>query len=345
MKPRISIVLFIVCLSLGALLLVQWRQLNEQKELIQTLQVQVEEMQGEINAAKSRAEDLAEDRQRLRGEILNLSSARGFAAVSAGAAATPPQAVDPGGQAQAAPASADGKGRQNPLTAIGDMMKDPEMRKVMAQQQQMALNMMYAPMYKKLGLTEEETEELKKLLLEQQMSHIEQSTALMDQGITNKTAIAEKLATEKAARDEQIKALLGEDRFTEYEDYTQTMGERMMLNQQMNLPEEKMEQLLSIMAEEKRAIQAFPQAPPDPAQNLDRMMQEGFLEQHLTAQEGVNAHVYERARAILTPEQLETFEAFQKNQLNMQRMGIEMARRMMKPGENPGPTAPTEVQR
>ena len=48
-------------------------------------------------------------------------------------------------------------------------------------------------------------------------------------------------------------------------------------------------------------------------------------------QETINQRVYERARAVLSESQLAAFGKFQANQLQMMRMGMNMARQFMSP--------------
>ena len=45
----------------------------------------------------------------------------------------------------------------------------------------------------------------------------------------------------------------------------------------------------------------------------------------------MNQRVYERAKDLLSPEQLNAFAKFQTNQTQMLRMGLTMARKMMPP--------------
>jgi hypothetical protein len=58
-----------------------------------------------------------------------------------------------------------------------------------------------------------------------------------------------------------------------------------------------------------------------------------------TLLQGLNARVYERAKGVLQPEQLEAPGGYQTNQLSMQRFGIKMMQGLMCERE-PGPEAP-----
>ena len=50
----------------------------------------------------------------------------------------------------------------------------------------------------------------------------------------------------------------------------------------------------------------------------------------LKTQEDFNRRVLERARTVLSPDQMLAFEAAQKQQIEMQRMGVQMSRELFK---------------
>ena len=58
------------------------------------------------------------------------------------------------------------------------------------------------------------------------------------------------------------------------------------------------------------------------------------MEEYFSQQELVNQRVLERAGQLLTPEQLRELEPMLKNQLQMQRAGMKMARQMFGGAEN-----------
>jgi hypothetical protein len=63
------------------------------------------------------------------------------------------------------------------------------------------------------------------------------------------------------------------------------------------------------------------------------------VEKLMQTQETVNQHVYERAKEVLSENQLSSFGKFQTNQLQMMRMGMSMAKKFMSP-EQPAPESP-----
>ena len=64
---------------------------------------------------------------------------------------------------------------------------------------------------------------------------------------------------------------------------------------------------------------------------MEAMLSEEKSQQMLEAQEAVNQRVYDRASAVLSPEQLEAFGKYQTNQTQMMKLGFTMARKFMAP--------------
>ena len=55
---------------------------------------------------------------------------------------------------------------------LSKMMKDPAMKQMLRQQQTAMVDMMYGPMFKELGLSAEDADKLKELLLDRQMNSL-----------------------------------------------------------------------------------------------------------------------------------------------------------------------------
>ena len=57
-------------------------------------------------------------------------------------------------------------------------------------------------------------------------------------------------------------------------------------------------------------------------------------------QDTVGQRVYERARTILSPDQLDTWGKYQTNRMQMMRMGMNMAKKMFAPDTSASDAAP-----
>jgi hypothetical protein len=335
MKSKLAVLWFIVSLALAATLFVQMRNARKQKLLLEKLQLQIE---NDGHSSQAKVKDLEKSSMMLRGQLQaaegELASARGaYQALAQKMNSTSVSAAVPGAPGNA---SAGGANSQPAGNFLASMLKDPEMKKAMAEQQRMAMDMMYSSLLKKLQLSPEKEQEFKKIMLDQQMSNLDQAQAMMDQSNTNRAELSQKLAQERDERDQQIKQLLGDDDYTKYKNYTQTMGERMMLDQfgkQMDLKPDQTDQLLDIMREEKKNVQINQGAQPfDPTKDWQQVMQDDSAAEKLfSQQELANQRVLERAGQSLTPEQIQQLGPVLQSQLEMQRAGMKMARKMFAP--------------
>lgn len=235
---------------------------------------------------------------------------------------------------------------------LGKMMKDPAMREMMREQQKAVINMMYSGLFKDLKLSPDEKEKFKTLLTDAQMRNVEAAQGLF--GGTQKEGGAEdagkQIADAKKQTDEEIKALLGDERFAQYQDYSKNIGERMQLDQLKNqlaaenlpLRDEQMTQLLQAMKEEKTLLPPaisddqtqVPKKDTFTAENLDKQLK--WMDEY-------NRRVLDRAGQILSPDQLKQYQTFQEQQASMQKLGLNMAKQMFggeKAGAGPAPLPP-----
>lgn len=343
MKSKAAILWFVVSVVLAAGVAMQWTRANKQQVKIEKLQVQVEKSASNP-VSDARVKELEKERMKLTGDLraaeYELNSVR-----LTSAALQMTNAPQNGTQALASNGS---QGREQGAGAmgkmLGNMLKDPEMRKAMEQQQRMGMDMIYGSLVKQLQLSPEQEKKFKDMLLAQQMENLSQAGAMFEGDQTDRAQVAQDLAAKRKENEEQIKDLLGEEKFAQYEDYNQTIGERMMLEQfskSADIRPEQNEQLLAIMREEKKNVQINRGAEPvDPTQDWQKVLASDDASAKLFAQqEEVNQRVLERAGQVLTAEQLQKFAPVLKNQLEMQKAGMKMARQMFG-GDAPKP--PTE---
>jgi len=223
---------------------------------------------------------------------------------------------------------------------LAQMIQDPETRQFIRNQQRMMMDQLYAPLVKQMGLSPDEAVQFKDLLADNMMKSAEKASSMFGGSTpTNRAEMLSSLSAEQKSFDEQVKAFLGEDRYALYKEYQGTVGERTMLNQfktqvgsDYNLTEPQTEALLTFMKEEKKRVAAATGLPlndssQDPAK-MQAFLADDKVGQLLDAQQTVNQRVYERARTILSVEQLQTLAKFQTNQMQMMRMGMTMARKM-----------------
>jgi hypothetical protein len=225
---------------------------------------------------------------------------------------------------------------------MSQMMNDPDTRKFVRQQQQAMMEQLYGPLLTRLGLSGDEGTELKRMLLDRMVASSEKALGLMSLEGEDRTRGLQALADEQKQFEEDIRTFLGESRYLEYQDYQQTVGERTQLNMfrqgdavGRTLTDDQTDQLLRVMAQEKKALQetagaVLPSATQDPAA-MQQMLKDEQTAKVIETQERLNRRVFERAADFLTEDQLKSFGGFQASQLEMMRVGLKMARQMFEP--------------
>jgi len=346
MKHTLTLSLAVATITLGVVCVVQSRKSAGQ-------QTQMASLQGELEVRSQQIEDLQATQKRAEGQRRRLMAqadelaaqlrAREFAATNVIALApTNPPPVSEGEKPD------EGKGGFG--TMFSKMMQDPDTRKFIRDQQRMTMDQLYAPLVKRMSLTPDEATKFKDLLADNMMNAAEKASSMFGGSpSTNRSEMLSNLSAEQKTFDDQVKAFLGDDRYAQYKDYQETLGERTMLNQfkqqagsDYNLTDPQTEALLTIMKEEKKNVAATTGLPlgdanKDPAK-FQALLADGKVDELLQGQDTLSQRVYDRARTILSPDQLNTFGKFQTNQMQMMRLGMSMAKRMFAP-DKPTPAA------
>ena len=348
MKKALIWLLAVAVIALAGVSLTQSRKSARQQVQTAALRGELEAKSQEIESLQAAQQGAEKQRQKLAAQAEELAVQ--LQAQQAAAKTTTPapvQVVAPAVAEEAKPAQQDsGFGKM-----LSRMMDNPEARQMMRQQQRMVIDQNYAALIKQMGLTPEEAEQFKGMLADNTMKGAEKAFAAMNgSGSTNAGAAFKDLAAEQGSFDQQVKAFLGEERYAQYKAYQETLPDRTMLNQfkmqvgsDYNLSDPQSEALLKFMAEERKSVAATTGLPltegdKDPAK-FQALMSGDKAEELVHAQETVSQRVYERARTILSPEQLETLGKFQTNQVQMTRMGLSMMRTMFNP-QKAGSTTP-----
>ena len=346
MKNAIILFLAATTITLGVVCVVQSRKSASQQNQVAALQGELEAQSQQLEAAQVAQKHADQQRHELMGQAEELAAQlqahqSAEAHVTAQAINTPPPAPQPDKPDA-------GKGGFGNM--ISKMMQDPDTREFIRKQQRMMMDQLYAPLVKKMGLTPDETAQFKDLLTDNAMKGAENATSMFSGlGSTNNAEAVKTLAAQHNSFEEQVKAFLGDDRYAQYKEYQETAGERMQLNafkmqagSDYNLSDPQAEALLTFMKEEKKNVAATTGLPLESggqdAAKLQSLMSGDKTDQLMQAQDTVNQRVFERARTILSPDQLDTLGKFQTNQLQMMRVGMGMMKKMFSP-DNPSAAA------
>jgi len=342
MKNTLLIIFATATIALGAVCVLQARKVSEQKALVGTLRAEAEQQAREVADLQSSQKFLRQQSQELFDQSSQLAA--NLVAVQRTNAQLTSNAKF---GAATDTASAGARAAKNPLGQLmAKMMDDPDMKKMIHDQQRLTLDRLYDPLMKQMGLSPEEATRFKDMLADNMLKGTEKASSLFGGDTsTNRTEMLSKLAAEQKSFDEQLKAYLGESRYAQYKDYQQTVGERSQLQQFQQqatgsgnaLNEQQTEQLLAFMREAKQRVNATGGLDqPKDAAGMQAMLSGEGLEKMLQTQEAANQQVYERARTVLSESQLAAFGTFQTNQLQMMRMGMSMAQKLLVPDKAGG---------
>jgi cell division protein FtsB len=244
------------------------------------------------------------------------------------AAAEPAKAADPATAA-------------NPMAGFKKMLSDPAMKKIMMQQQDSMMRVMYADLGKQLHLDPTKSAELMDLLSQRQ-GEIFESSLKMGDALTDPKA-GEAASGEMDALTKkyegQLKELLG-DQYPAFESYEKTIGDRAIMQQYQQqfattdypLTDDQRAGLLQIMADERAQM---PKSPFDGSNRnfsdkLQLLNSDEALHDYVASQTELNRRVLDRAGGVLSPEQLTAFANMQKQMLDLQVAGMQMSRAMFK---------------
>ena len=328
MKAPLALSLFAAAL-LGAAIYFEEGRISELKKQVAVHQANAADMTGKLSRLTTQIEDLERQLKQSKAVADQLQAALGKRNGSA----------SPDGSAQAAAPGAKEGGGAKWMQGIAKMFTDPEMRKTMRSQQMLGIRMMYGDLAKELALSAQESEQLLEVLADRQMDMSAAGMKALDPNNPDSEAEKQRLAENTKRYDDQIKAMLGDDKYAQLKTYEGSMGDRFMLQQFEGqfgaagapLESNQKQQLLTLMREERV------KTPPDsnlantsnPAQQMEALKDPEKIDRYVNSQQEFQKRVLERSRQILNADQVAAFEKVQQQQLEFMRMQMKMSRQML----------------
>jgi uncharacterized protein YxeA len=322
MKNILIVVLLLTTLVFGSLYLTQNQKTGEAKSELATLRQKVSEMESSVAQQEERAATLQ----------TRLHDTQEKAIAKAEEVTQISQALTNRVQTNAK--------TSNPF---GEMFKSKEMKDMIKTQQKTVMGGMidknYAPYFASLNLTPEQSASLKDLLMNRSLVDAEVGISMLSESDPDKRKeLMDKTNTDREAVNTQIKDFLGDENYKQFETYEKSIPERMSLNMYKDqqgagpgaLNPDQEAQLLQAMGEERQNFKFT-------TDFADRSKINGDFASYFTAdkidkfmQESgeLNQHYLDRAKTILTPEQLDPFEKFLNSQRELQKAGFKMAATM-----------------
>jgi hypothetical protein len=222
------------------------------------------------------------------------------------------------------------------MKGIAKMFTDPEMRKTIRAQQTMGIRMMYGDLAKELGIPPQEAEQLFELLVDRQMEMSTAGMKALDGSNPDQAKDKERLAESTKQYEEQIKAILGEEKFAKLKTYEKSIGDRFMLQQFEGqfgaagapLEANQKQQLLALMQEERANSPVNLANTTDPSKQMEMLKNQQAVDQFFASQAEYQKRVLDRSRQFLTADQIGALEKVHQQQLEMLKMQIKMSQEM-----------------
>jgi hypothetical protein len=227
---------------------------------------------------------------------------------------------------------------------FGEMFKNKEMKEMIKSQQKTVLGGMidknYGPYFASLNLNPEQSSALKDLILNRGLVDAELGMSMMssDNDPAKRKELMDKTKADRDAVNGQIKDFLGTDNYAQFETYEKSIPDRMSLNMYKDqqgsglgaLNPDQEAQLIQAMADERQNFK-FTTDFSDQSKfsgDLASYFTDEKIEQYQKEMEDLHQQYLERAKTILTPEQLDPFTKFLKSQRELQKAGFKMAMTM-----------------
>jgi len=309
-----------------AVIALQWSKIETQKTELASLQSRFQSASQTNQQQQAAIKDLQTREEKMTGALHNIVAET----AQSSARKAPVPAPGPVVAASAAGTNAEPKGFGNMME---NMMKDPDFMKAVSEQQAQVLKTQYAPLIKQLNLTPDQRDAFYKVLTDNVTNAMAQGLAMFSG--TNNAGAASAAATAQKTMQEQMRSLLGDSGYTQFQDFQTSLPDRMMFDQLKTgfsdnpLSDDQQQRLLQLMiAERRNSTTAVDPATgrtfTPPAGNSTAQM-----EQTVQIQEQLNQRVYEQAATFLTPTQMQSLGNSQSNFLNMTKISMTMAKKFM----------------
>ena len=227
-------------------------------------------------------------------------------------------------------------------SVLGGITANPEMQKMIRDQQKLGLSMIYRGLGKQADLPEEKVEALNELLADNVMTNINHITQVLKEG-KSPAEMEPVFAAQEEALKAQVRQLLGPEAYEKYDEYTRNIASYLtaqqfkgMMSGDNDEKEEKSRQLFELMKEETRIVLENSGLPPDyqtvPTLNFRNIASEQIAEYNLQLLDSIYAKVSDRAGSFLSPQDVEKFAQFRKMAGDNNRVALTVNRKVMMPG-------------
>jgi len=226
-------------------------------------------------------------------------------------------------------------------SAVSKLTADPATRNTLRATQKLGMTAIYSDFAKNLNLTKEQTGQLNDLLADHIMDGIDLTTQALHDG-KSRGEIDQMFASENAALQTKLQALLGPDGAAQYQDYTKNLVSTLSAAQFAQAMTGDPAAVADKKAQMTQAIQAATQSalasaglPADyqtvPMLNLSNIASEEQATQSLQLLDSIYGQVAANAGSYLSTDELAKFQTFRTNAISNSKTMLDMNRKLMAP--------------
>jgi hypothetical protein len=361
---KVALVLAIVAIGEGAVTLHLVNRLHEERESAQTLQARVTELERKVPQAAAGATFIAVPTQPTVSPFTVVKK-DGAPSSQAPQAIAGVMTASDASVRTLAPVTAPDQQRmreqiKQSIERQAALLRDPEYRDAMLAQQKVGLRQGSPNLARDLDLSPEQADRLFSTLAEQQLRSMETASPMMWGEQPDPAQVQEyqrKAMEQQRASDTELKRVLGEAKYREYQEYQSLSGVRWeadrvrtaLANAGVPLDENLTKPLLKTLQEQQqKMLQQMATFGAAPAQNsivATGGLRAGFIsesgapadmvelqEKSLEFQAQQQKRQREALARVLTPEQLKVIEDGHTSELQMQRAQLRMIRAQQEAG-------------
>jgi RNA polymerase sigma factor (sigma-70 family) len=226
-------------------------------------------------------------------------------------------------------------------SALSKLTANPEARKVLRDQQKLAMSAVYSDLVKRLSLKPEQAGQFNDLLADHIMNNVDLITQALHDN-KKQAEIDQLFSAQNSALQDQMQALLGPDGLAQYLDYTKNLCSTLTASQfagkltgdQATVADKKA-QLVQALQQATQSTLAAAGLPADyqtiPVLNFANIASEEEGAQSLRLLDNIYGQVAASAGNFLNAEELGSFQEFRSNAIQSSQAQLLMNRKMMAP--------------
>lgn len=239
-------------------------------------------------------------------------------------------------------AVATAKAKADPPSVMSGLTQNPEMARMIRDQQKMALTAVYKGFADKMKLPKETADRLNDALADHVMTNINQITAMLKDG-KSMDDMEKVFAAQEADLNQNLQQLLGDDQFAKYQDYNKNLLSYLSSEQFKGmLPagddkarDDRSRELLKVMQEESEKALVGAGLPKDyqtiPTLNFRNIAFEETGEKNIQLLDSIFENAANRLGSTWSPQDIEKLQQFRKIAVQNNRLALTVNRKIMAP--------------